>query len=87
MNPGWSFLLAAVGLLGVWLAGRKSWTGWAVGIVSQVLWITYGLTTGQYGFFLSAFAYGAMYARNWWLWTRTAWTPNDPVPDTEAVLS
>lgn len=66
----WSYLLAAVGILGIWLAGRKSAWGWAVGLGAQGLWIAYALITSQYGFIASALAYGTIYARNWWKWTR-----------------
>lgn len=68
----WSYLLAAVGILGIWLAGRKSAWGWAVGLGAQLLWIAYALVTAQYGFILSALAYGAIYGRNWWKWARPA---------------
>lgn len=66
----WSYLLAAVGILGIWLAGRKNLWGWAVGAGAQVLWIAYGLVTRQYGFILSAVAYGCVYARNFVRWKR-----------------
>lgn len=65
----WSWILTAVGILGIWLAGRKSWVGWAVGLGAQVLWVAYAITTAQWGFIASAFAYGSIYARNWWKWT------------------
>lgn len=64
----WSYSLAAVGILGIWLAGRKSLWGWAVGVAAQALWIMYALVTGQYGFIVSALAYAAIYGRNWWKW-------------------
>lgn len=64
----WSYTLAAVGILGIWLAGRRNLWGWAVGCGAQVLWIVYALATEQYGFIVSALAYGAVYGRNWWLW-------------------
>lgn len=43
----WSYLLAAVGIFGLWLAGRKRAIGWAVGLFAQVLWIAYALVTRQ----------------------------------------
>ena len=64
----WSVALAAVGILGIYLAGRKNLWGWAIGTGAQVLWIIYALVTTQYGFILSALAYGAVYGRNWWRW-------------------
>jgi len=65
----WSYGLAAVGILGIYLAGKKNKWGWAIGLGSQGLWIIYAIVTGQYGFILSALAYGAIYARNWRLWS------------------
>lgn len=64
----WSFALAAVGILGIYLAGKKNKIGWAVGLGAQVLWIIFALVTLQYGFILSAVAYGYIYGRNWYLW-------------------
>lgn len=62
----WSFALAAVGLLGIWLAGseRTRRVGWGVGVAAQALWIVFAFATGQYGFLLTAVAYGSIYARN-----------------------
>ena len=68
MNPWWSWLLAAVGITGLVLAGRRQAIGWAVGLAAQAAWIAYALATRQWGFIASAAAYGAVYARNWWTW-------------------
>ena len=46
----WSFVLAAVGIAGIYLAGRKSKWGWGLGLAAQVLWVVFALTTAQYGF-------------------------------------
>lgn len=64
----WSWGLSAVGILGIWLAGRKNLWGWAVGFGAQILWIAFALTTEQYGFIASAFAYGTIYGINWAKW-------------------
>jgi nicotinamide riboside transporter PnuC len=66
----WSFVLAAVGILGIWLAGRKNIWGWAIGLFAQVLWVAYALVTVQYGFLLTAFGYGWVYATNWLRWRK-----------------
>lgn len=66
----WSFVLAAVGILGIWLAGRKNLGGWALGVFAQVLWIIFAVVTQQWGFIVSALAYGAVYGWNWWKWAR-----------------
>lgn len=72
----WSWILTAVGVFGLWLAGRKSPWGWAVGLGAQVLWLSYALTTRQYGFVVSAFAYGWVYLKNFRAWRR----PISPEP-------
>jgi hypothetical protein len=66
--PGWlwGYVLAAVGVAGLWLAGSGRRVGWAVGVAGQVLWVGYAVATGQPGFLLSAGVYGATYARAWW---------------------
>lgn len=66
----WSVALAAIGILGLVLAGRKRSIGWAIGLSAQVLWITYALVTAQYGFILSALAYGSVYAKNFIAWRK-----------------
>lgn len=71
MNPQlWSWLLTAVGVTGLYFAGqRKAWA-WLIGVGAQVLWLAYALTTTQYGFVVSAVAYGVVYARNAMEWMR-----------------
>lgn len=66
----WSFILTAVGIVGLWFAGRKKAWGWAIGLGAQVLWLAYAIVTVQYGFILSAFAYGFVYSKNFILWRR-----------------
>ena len=68
MSPLWSYGLAAIGILGIYLAGRDKSIGWALGLFAQALWIAYALVTGQPGFIVSALVYGFFYGRNWWKW-------------------
>ena len=70
MNPYWSYLLTAVGVFGLWLAGRKDRRGWMVGVGAQTLWIAYATATQQWGFYISAIAYGWVYIKN-----ARAWEP------------
>lgn len=71
MTPWWwSWLLTVVGVTGLYLAGRRSRWGWAIGLGAQVLWIAYALVSRQYGFIASALAYGAVYTRNVVVWSR-----------------
>lgn len=76
----WSVVLAAVGIFGLWLAGRKDWRGWAVGLGAQILWVTYAVMTEQYGFIGSAIAYSVVNFVNLRAWLRAP-TPVGPVPD------
>lgn len=71
MNQAWSYLLTAVGVLGLLLAGRRKAAGWLIGLAAQGLWIAYATATHQWGFYLSAAAYGAVYAKNFLAWHRT----------------
>lgn len=64
----WSWVLTAVGVTGLYLAGRKVWWAWFVGLGAQVLWVAYALATKQYGFIVAAFAYGWVYAVNGRKW-------------------
>lgn len=66
----WSVLLAVVGLVGLFVAGKKNHWGWFIGLVAQLLWIVYAFVTNQWGFYLSAAGYGAMYGYNWWQWRK-----------------
>lgn len=66
----WSWLLTAVGVTGLWLAGSRKGVGWAIGVGAQVLWISYALATMQLGFLASALVYGSVYARNMIKWKR-----------------
>lgn len=64
----WSWLLMLVGVAGLWLAGSQKKLGWLIGLCAQVIWIAYAVATKQYGFIVSAVAYGAVYARNYVRW-------------------
>jgi len=70
MTQWWSWALTVVGVFGLWLAGRRSPWGWAVGIGAQVLWLAYAIATRQWGFLVSCFAYGAVYVKNFRSWRR-----------------
>ena len=80
----WSYALAAVGILGLYLAGKGKRLGWAVGVGDpQLLWVAYATFTHQFGFYISAAAYAWVYSLNWWRWHKlhTAKAqPHDPRP-------
>lgn len=78
MNPYWSYLLTAVGVFGLWLAGKKDPRGWMVGVFAQILWILYATATKQYGFYISSIAYGWVYLKN-----ARAWRNNEIISTPE----
>lgn len=84
----WSFVLAAVGIAGIYLAGRKSKWGWGLGLFAQILWVVFALTTAQYGFILTAVAYGAVYGKNLYQWHREDSQKEEPplVPEPRSTL-
>ena len=72
MNQAWSWGLAALGITCLYFISRRStrsW-GWFGALAIQGLWIVYALVTRQWGFIVSAIAYGAMYGKNLVSWQR-----------------
>ena len=66
----WSWVLTIVGLTCFWLAGRKVWWAWYVGIAGQFLWLIYSITTQQWGFVVGVAAYSLVYVQNAIKWTK-----------------
>lgn len=56
----WSWLLAAIGVTGLYLTTRRNRWGYAIGVSVQALWIAYAVATSQYGFIISALVYGSV---------------------------
>jgi hypothetical protein len=70
MNEYWSYLLAAIGVTGIFLVGRKTIWGWLILCVNECIWIAYALATKQYGFIIMAVAYAAVYVKSYIGWRR-----------------
>lgn len=70
----WSWILATIGVAGLFLTTRKLAAGFAIGMGVQVLWVAYAVVTDQYGFIFSASAFFAVNAWGLWQWTRPAKT-------------
>jgi hypothetical protein len=64
----WSWILAIIGVAGIFFVGRKDKWGWWVLLFNEVLWIAYALITNQYGFIFSAIAYGIVYIKSYLKW-------------------
>lgn len=72
MNEGlvWSFVLSIIGITGLLIAGRKNYWGWMLNLCAQALWLIFAVVTEQYGFILSAVAYGTVYWINFSKWRK-----------------
>lgn len=68
MNPLWSFVLTGIGVSGLYLVTNRHWYGFMIGVGVQVLWVVYAVSTTQWGFIISAAAYGYVNVRGWCKW-------------------
>lgn len=66
----WSWILAAIGITGIFFVGKKTVWGWLILLANEFIWIAYALSTKQYGFIISAAAYAAVYIRSYIHWRR-----------------
>lgn len=66
----WSWILAIIGVTGIYFVGKKTIWGWVVLGVNEVLWIIYAVTTKQYGFIVAAIAYGIVYVKSFIQWQK-----------------
>mgnify|MGYP007083501013 CR=1 FL=1 len=66
----WSWILAVIGVTGIYFVGRKTIWGWLVLLLNECIWILYALATKQYGFIFMATAYAAVYIKSYMLWHR-----------------
>ena len=66
----WSFVLAGLGLLQLWLSGSKLRVNSVVGGVTSVAWFVYGVQFGQWGFLVSAVVFFVVHVRNFVRWSK-----------------
>lgn len=64
----WSWVLAVIGVAGIYFVGKKTLWGWFVLLFNEVIWIVYATVTEQYGFIVSAIAYAAVYIKSYLHW-------------------
>jgi len=60
----WSWTLSTIGVIGIWLTGRKNWRGYAVGIITECAWVAYSIQTKQWGFIFGSTVYISVYLFN-----------------------
>ena len=68
----WSWILAVIGVSGIYFVGKKTIWGWLVLLFNETLWVAYAIITEQYGFIVSAVAYAAVYVRSYLHWKEDA---------------
>jgi hypothetical protein len=66
----WSWILAVIGVIGIYFVGRKNRWAWLWLIFNECFWIVYAVITDQYGFILAAVAYSAVYIKSFLHWRR-----------------
>jgi hypothetical protein len=68
MNQWWSWILAVIGVSGIYVVGNKNMLGWLVLCINECIWILYALATKQYGFIIMALAYASVYIKSFRQW-------------------
>jgi hypothetical protein len=68
----WSWILAVIGVAGIYFVGKKTLWGWFVLLFNEIIWIVYAIITEQYGFIVSAVAYAAVYIKSYLHWKEDA---------------
>lgn len=66
------YLMSAVTIIQLYLAGRKDARNWLLGLGNQTLWLTWIVTTEAWGLLPMTGALLIIYTRNYRLWTRPA---------------
>jgi hypothetical protein len=64
----WSWVLAAIGVSGIYFVGKKTIWGWLVLLFNETIWIAYAISTEQYGCIVSDNAYGVVYIKSYLHW-------------------
>ena len=64
MQQWQSWALSIVGVIGIYLTGRKNWRGYAVGIMTECAWVWYAIVTKQWGFIFGSTIYVSVYLFN-----------------------
>lgn len=62
------WVMSSVTLYMTFLQGRKTWKAWAVGLVNQVLWLWFALSTQTWGLLPLNAGLWYLYVRNLIIW-------------------
>lgn len=64
------YLLSAITIYSMLLAGNKKRGAWLVGLVNQLLWLVWIVLSGAWGLLPMNIALWVVYARNYIKWTK-----------------
>lgn len=70
IKTGLPWLLSAITIYTMFLAGNKNAKGWMFGMVNQALWLVWIIATGAWGLLPMNLALWFVYARNHVKWLR-----------------
>jgi hypothetical protein len=71
-----SAVMAVLGCLGLWLAGRGGWSGWAINLAAQPAWAAFSVATHAWPLLASCVAYTIVFTGNWHrAWVRAGHRP------------
>lgn len=68
MSQWWSWILAVIGVSGIYVVGNKNMLGWLVLCINECIWTVYAIATKQYGFIVMAIAYATVYIKSFRQW-------------------
>lgn len=65
-----SIILAVMTCVGMHIAGKGHWQGWAIGLISQPIWALFSIITKSYGLLITCAIFGFTYTKNLIEWKR-----------------
>ena len=74
----WSWVLAAMGISGMYFVGKKRWEAFLWLMVMECLWVVFAIQTKTYGFIVGSVAYIVVYMRNVRIWRNEASPVDNP---------
>ena len=66
-----TWILSATSIIGLWLMGNQSKWGPRLGLLNQILWVYFILSTKQYGLLPGVILYTIVHIRNILKWEKT----------------
>ena len=69
-NQVWSWILASMGIIGIFFIGKKRWEAFLWMICVECCWTYYAIISKQYGFIIGSFFYSLVYIKNAVAWRR-----------------